>query len=478
MASAGIIFENSLSVDLPRHDADAEHSLVSVKVYTRHNRRCPKRERSDWARCSCVKWLYIYRDGKYKLISAKTRSWERAEQKAREIRDSFDPIKQLQRQLEAKSQTRKSQVEIGSAVEQFKKEVQRLDRAEATRAKYNLTLTRLLHWSAAQDPPIPFLEQLDVSTTRRWIQSWSGAPTTLHNQHQRVIAFFNFCSEQGWIKDNPAKKIKKIPRSQDETLPFTREQFEALLEATYYYDSRGKERNGNTTNSRRARAFLKLLRWSGLRTGDAACLPKSKLRDDDSLFLYQAKVKGKTSAPVYVLLPPDVAAELRNVPPGSATHPDYFFWSGRSKRKSEVSNWEKIFSKIAEKARELFPQLFVNFDGEPKRAHLHMLRDTFAVEYLLAGMPLDEVSRLLGHHSVTVTQRHYAPWVVERQQRLAANQRAAWQNMGIRPNVGHGSSPSRSNSRKRQIPKANGSTLSRQRQRASSVLLLTDAVSG
>ena len=38
-----------------------------------------------------------------------------------------------------------------------------------------------------------------------------------------------------------------------------------------------------------------------------------------------------------------------------------------------------------------------------------MMRDTFAVEYLLAGMPLEEVSRLLGHSSVTITQKHYAP---------------------------------------------------------------------
>jgi integrase len=64
-----------------------------------------------------------------------------------------------------------------------------------------------------------------------------------------VIAFFNFCIEQGWIKDNPAKKIKKVPRQQEETLPFTREQYEALLEATHYYDTRGKQRNGETTNS-------------------------------------------------------------------------------------------------------------------------------------------------------------------------------------------------------------------------------------
>ena len=438
------------------HELQADRGLVTVKVYTRHKSTCPKRDRSDWSRCSCMKWIYIYRNGKGKLVSAKTRSWERAEQEAREIRDSFDPIRQLKRQLEARVQSDKSQLEIASAVEQFLKEVQRLDRAEATLAKYKLTLARLQKWCATQDTPIIHMAELDVATTRQWIHSWTGAPTTLHNQHQRVIAFFNFCIEQGWVKENQAKKIKKVPRKQEETLPFTREQFDALLESTYHYDTRGDERNGDTINSRRARAYIKLLRWSGLRAGDAACLPKSKLRDDGSLFLYQAKVKGKTSAPVYVLLPPDIAQELRSVPPSGVNHPDYFFWSGRSKRKSEVSNWEKIFAKIVATAQRLFPQLFMDRNGNPKPAHLHMLRDTFAVEYLLAGMPLDEVSRLLGHHSVTITQRHYAPWVIERQERLANNQRAAWENMGIKTRRKHGLKHVRPDRRRASFPKKHG----------------------
>jgi len=64
-----------------------------------------------------------------------------------------------------------------------------------------------------------------------------------------------------------------------------------------------------------------LLRWSGLRAGDAACLSRDKLLDDDSLFLYQKKVKGKASSAVYGLLPHDVAEELRNVQPDAYTHP-------------------------------------------------------------------------------------------------------------------------------------------------------------
>ena len=431
MAELGTEIEASIGNHEGTLEALAGRGVETIKVYTRHKRNCPKRDRPDWARCNCMKWLYVYRDGKCKLMSTKTRSWERAEQRARELRDSFDPNRRLEAELKTKLKAHNGRVEVALAVDQFTKEVERLNREEATRAKYKLTLRRLQDWCASQASPVLQLSQLDVPTLRSWIYSWTGAPTTRHNQHQRLRAFFRFCQEQGWITENPAKRIRNISLQQEETLPFTRQQFDALIEATYYYDGRGKQRTGESTNSRRVRAYLRLLRWSGLRAGDAACLAKSKLREDDSLFLYQAKVKSKASAPVYVLLPHEVAEELRNVPAGSSTHPDYLFWSGRSKRKSEVSNWQKIFSKILSRAIEMSPELFLDATGQRKPAHLHMMRDTFAVEYLLAGMPLEEVSRLLGHSSVTITQKHYAPWVFERQQRLAASQRAAWTKMGV-----------------------------------------------
>jgi site-specific recombinase XerC len=161
--------------------------------------------------------------------------------------------------------------------------------------------------------------------------------------------FFRFCNDQGWIPDNPAKKIKNVAPDQEETLPFTREQYEALIEATYYFDGRSREPNGNTVNSKRARAYIQLLRWSGLRAADGACLAKTNLRRDGSLVLRQAKVKGHSSASVYVLLPPDVAQELREVPPSYSTAPDYFFWSGLGKRRAQTSKWQKVAIRGAHK---------------------------------------------------------------------------------------------------------------------------------
>ncbi|MGD0515639.1 MAG: hypothetical protein ABSA29_20230 [Terriglobales bacterium] len=66
----------------------------------------------------------------------KTRSWERAEERAQEIRDSWSPVRALQRELEAKVRRSEArEVLITDAVALFLKEVERLNREEATRAK-------------------------------------------------------------------------------------------------------------------------------------------------------------------------------------------------------------------------------------------------------------------------------------------------------------------------------------------------------
>jgi hypothetical protein len=45
---------------------------------------------------------------------------------------------------------------------------------------------------------------------------------------------------------------------------------------------------------------------------------------------------------------------------------------------------------------------------------------------LMTGTPIERVSILLGHSSVKVTERHYAPWVKERQAQLEADVARGW----------------------------------------------------
>jgi len=49
-----------------------------------------------------------------------------------------------------------------------------------------------------------------------------------------------------------------------------------------------------------------------------------------------------------------------------------------------------------------------------------------ALASVLKGVSLDSVSKLLGHSSIKITERHYAPWVKARQEQLESEVRRIW----------------------------------------------------
>ena len=101
---------------------------------------------------------------------------------------------------------------------------------------------------------------------------------------------------------------------------------------------------------------------------------------------------------------------------GSSSGPmnnTYYFWSGESSR-------DGVARTYMGRLRRIFALADVN------NGHAHRFRDTFATELLLAGVPLERVSVLLGHSSIKVTEKHYAPWVRARQEQLEADVRATW----------------------------------------------------
>ena len=58
--------------------------------------------------------------------------------------------------------------------------------------------------------------------------------------------------------------------------------------------------------------------------------------------------------------------------------------------------------------------------------HSHQLRHTFAVNLLQKGVSMGNVSTLLGHRSIKITEKYYASWVAARQQHLDAEVRRTW----------------------------------------------------
>jgi site-specific recombinase XerD len=124
------------------------------------------------------------------------------------------------------------------------------------------------------------------------------------------------------------------------------------------------------------------------------------------LFLYTRK----TGVPVRCIRPEFVVREIEAAPKSSE---HYFFWTGKSKLHTAVGIWQQSL------------QTLFSFAGV-SNGHAHRFRDTFAVELLLSGVPLERVSGLLGHQSIRVTERHYAPWTRSRQEQLEADLQRAW----------------------------------------------------
>jgi len=132
------------------------------------------------------------------------------------------------------------------------------------------------------------------------------------------------------------------------------------------------------------------------------------LRDritDGKLFLYTVK----SGTAVYCPLPSFVTSALESIP----TMEKYFFWTGKSKIKSAVGDWQRSLKR-----------LFI-LAGVPA-AHAHRFRDTLSVELLQAGVPIERVSIMLGHRSVRVTEKHYNAWTLAGQHQAESDVRRTW----------------------------------------------------
>jgi integrase/recombinase XerD len=172
------------------------------------------------------------------------------------------------------------------------------------------------------------------------------------------------------------------------------------------------------------------MRWTGLRIRDAVTLERNRLSRDSSTDLWSVMVyQKKTGDPVYCPIPPDVAQALLAVPASQKgnMNEQYFFWTGAGLPKTVVSNWQRSYGKLFKLAA------LKETSGKLKRCHPHMFRDTFAVESLLAGMRLEEVSTILGHSSVRITEKHYMPWVRARQASLNQSVMESWAKQGKVP---------------------------------------------
>jgi len=384
-----------------------------LSVYTRHYPPCAKKNPA-WRRCKCPKWIQGTLDnGEFIRRSAKTRSWAKAQKQVNEI-ENPDPARTTPppEPIIPKSKPDPKRCAISTAVEKFLDDAKSRGLKDSTRGKLKTLCERqLLKWAMKES--LIHLDELTTANLTDFRNGWKDGDLAKKKKHERLIGFFGFCTRCGWITTNPAEGMGRVKADPVPTDYFPREEFEKIVDSTYVYQEKGYVEVRN--HATRLRTMTLLMRWSGLRISDAVTLERHRLQGDN-LLLYQAKTK----LPVFVPLPPDVAEALRSVLPGPKPNPRYFFWSGNGDPRSAVKDWQRSFRRLFKIAN------ITKLDGTKKRCFPQMFRDTFAVELLLSDVPIDQVSILLGHSSVKITEKHYAPWVKARQEQLVATVRQSW----------------------------------------------------
>jgi integrase len=176
------------------------------------------------------------------------------------------------------------------------------------------------------------------------------------------------------------------------------------------------------------RAIFLLQRWTGIRIIDALTLSRGALRvcplSGRTLLTLTTKKTNKLikDRP----LPVEVVEALAAIPLHQEhVRPGFYFWCQRTDVDNLTSQWTERIQNY------LTPWLaLTDENGRPTTFRSHMLRDTFAVELLLANIPLEEVSKLLTHDSIQMTEKYYAPWVKKRLEKLHETMVAAMERMG------------------------------------------------
>lgn len=365
-----------------------------MTIYRRHTKQCAHREKGrSYRRCKCPMWVDGVIGDEEIRESLKTRDWQKAQGIVRDW--EAEGRRPVPDEPEAKETT------MQAACEAFLRDARARGLRPATLAKYRRLFAQLLEFSHAYG--YHYLRELDLAALRAFRESWADGGISATKKLERLRAFFRFAAESGWIHHNPAPLLGNPKTAPRPTEPFTQEEMVRIVAACDGLSDNHARRG--LPSSRRVRALILLLRYSGLRIGDATACETKRL-NGDKLFLYTHK----TGVPVYCKLPAFVVEALEEMPRASER---YFFWSGEGSGENNAETWRRRIKKVFKLAKI-------------QDAHPHRFRDTFAVELLLAGVGMEQVSVLLGHSSIRVTERHYAPWVRARQQQLEADLERAW----------------------------------------------------
>jgi len=364
-----------------------------ITIFVRHNADCKYAGDEFSKRCQCKKHLRWSMGGEQFRRKTGSRSWAGAE----------DAKTALVAQLTGKPPVVEAAPGgrlLSHAIETFLANKKAQGVGRSIQGHYTVRLKRLLQFSEGRGL-FEIKQALTVENLTAFRATWEDLYPSTHTRslvQKEMKTFARFCYDAGWIERIP--RLSPVMVDEPETEPLTDAEYSKLLE-----HATGK-----------IRTLILVMRWSGLAIRDASTLKREDLSINAEAGIYRIiRERTKTGAALYIPIPKDVALAIQETLNGN---PVYVFWN-----KKTDSSGSRQAMHMGEKIKAAFDAAGIRSKGNMVS---HRLRATFAVDLLQKGVPLEHVSKLLGHKSVTTTERHYAKWVKGRQDRLDALVSATW----------------------------------------------------
>ena len=258
------------------------------------------------------------------------------------------------------------------------------------------------------------IEKVDRLAIRKYLSFLhrKNKKSSIARKLSTLRSFFKYLVREQVIPSNPAKSVS-TPKV-EKTLPTTLSVDEAfrLMESPKSISEKSSE--GVKEKSLRDRAILELLYSSGLRVSELVGLDSNQLDLDLGIVRVMGKGRKERIVPVGVKAIEVLKAYLeergmlKGLRPGGRA-------SRRAMRLSEPAAGpegdEAIFvnslgGRLTARSVGRLIKKYSRFSGIFRKVSPHSLRHTFATHLLDAGADIREIQEMLGHSSLSTTQRY------------------------------------------------------------------------
>lgn len=268
-----------------------------------------------------------------------------------------------------------SDLSLENAIGKFVSHLESLGRSNNTIIAYRGDLAQLTDFLKSQAKDQVFqVETDDIEEFKKYLAKENYTPKSISRKLNSVKSLFRFLVEEGIIEKDLSRSVKH---------PKIKNDLPRVLKPIEYRALRDVCRH-----DKRTLAIIELMLQAGLRISEVANLQIEDIRENE-LVIRAYESHEQRAVPLNRASKEAIEAYLKE----RHSSRSKFFFVTKTGRQLLVRNIRSILNRYFEKANL-------------QEVKVNDLRNTFIVEQLSAGVPLNIISRIVGHKRLSTTERY------------------------------------------------------------------------